>query len=77
MYHSLTNLAALSQATHQGTLAEYVKLPATHLALRPSNVTPIEAAGITLAGQTAYEGLIDYGKLKSGQTVRPFPSSHI
>lgn len=44
-------------------------MPADHLALRPSNISPIEAAGITLVGQTAYEALIDIGKLEAGQTV--------
>ncbi|KAF9466323.1 hypothetical protein BDZ94DRAFT_1306315 [Collybia nuda] len=59
----------LSQATRQGALAQYVKMPADFLVMRPSNVSPVEAAGITLAGQTAYQGLVDIAKLEAGQTV--------
>ncbi|KAF8061553.1 hypothetical protein FPV67DRAFT_1704135 [Lyophyllum atratum] len=59
----------LSQAIRQGALAQYVRMPADHLVIRPPNVSPIEAAGITLVAETAYEGLIDIGKLEAGQTV--------
>ncbi|KAF5387131.1 hypothetical protein D9615_001846 [Tricholomella constricta] len=59
----------LSQATRQGSLAQYVRMPADHLVLRPPSVSPIEAAGITLVSETAYEGLIDIGKIEAGQTV--------
>ncbi|RDB24078.1 Zinc-type alcohol dehydrogenase-like protein C16A3.02c [Hypsizygus marmoreus] len=69
LYNNLQNLSELSQATSQGALAEYVRMPADHLVLRPPNVSPIEASGITLVGQTAYEGLIDFGQLEAGQTV--------
>lgn len=63
------NLPELSRATSQGALAQYVRVPADHLAIRPSNVTPVQAAGVTLAGQTAYGALLDCGKLEAGQTV--------
>jgi len=53
----------------QGALAEYIRLPADYFVLRPSNVTPVQAAGITLAAMTAYQGLIHVGKLESEQTV--------
>lgn len=53
----------------QGALQQYAKLPASHLVLRPSNLTPIEASGIALAGLTAWQGLFNAGKLEAGQTV--------
>lgn len=59
----------LSQTIRQGALSQYVRIPADHLVIRPPNVSPIQAAGITLVGETAYEGLIDIGKLEAGQTV--------
>lgn len=45
-----------------GTLAEYVVLPATHLATRPAQVDPLTAAAIPLAGAAAHaviEGIGD------------------
>ncbi|KAG6831298.1 hypothetical protein H0H92_011505 [Tricholoma furcatifolium] len=59
----------LSQVISQGSLAQYVSMPADHLVIRPPHITPVQAAGITLVAQTAYEGLIDIAKLEAGQTV--------
>jgi NADPH:quinone reductase-like Zn-dependent oxidoreductase len=39
------------------------------LVTRPPNVSPVEASGIALAGQTAYQALIDIGQLEPGQTI--------
>jgi NADPH:quinone reductase-like Zn-dependent oxidoreductase len=52
----------------QGTLAEYVRLPAAVLALKPKEMSWVEAAGCGLTGQTvntflkAAKGLIGEGK---------------
>jgi len=59
----------LSRVIRQGALAQYVRMPADNLVIRPPHVSPVEAAGITLVSETAYEGLIDIGKLEAGQTV--------
>ncbi|KAJ2917214.1 hypothetical protein MD484_g3212, partial [Candolleomyces efflorescens] len=58
----------LQQTTKQGTLSEYIRVPETHIVKRPSNITPIEAAGIQLAGLTALQALDDV-KLEEGQTI--------
>ncbi|KAG1891335.1 chaperonin 10-like protein [Suillus subluteus] len=55
--------------TGQGALTEYTKLPATHLVLKPSNVSAIEACGLPVAGETAFQALVDIGKLQAGQSV--------
>jgi NADPH:quinone reductase-like Zn-dependent oxidoreductase len=52
-----------------GTFAEYVVLPESYLALRPTSLGSEEAAGIPLAGLTAYQSLFDAGQLQAGQTV--------
>ena len=44
-------------------------MPADHLGLRPSNITPVQAAGITLVGMTSYQALIHVAKLESEQTI--------
>ncbi|KAL0947086.1 hypothetical protein HGRIS_013227 [Hohenbuehelia grisea] len=60
---------AESLKTRQGSLAQYAAIPADHLVTRPENITPTEAAGITLAAQTAHEALFTHMKLEPGQTV--------
>ncbi|KIY73557.1 NAD(P)-binding protein [Cylindrobasidium torrendii FP15055 ss-10] len=58
-----------SNPTKQGALGQYVRLPADQIASRPSNVSAIEAAGINIVAQTAWEALLVHGKLEEGQTV--------
>lgn len=53
----------------QGSLAEYAAVDADLLAIRPTNITAREAAALPLIFITAWEGLIDRAKLKSGQKV--------
>ncbi|KDR81831.1 hypothetical protein GALMADRAFT_276498 [Galerina marginata CBS 339.88] len=55
--------------THQGALAEYAKVPADHIVIRPPNVTPTQAAGITLTAMTAYQALETGAKIEADQTV--------
>ncbi|KAJ6519424.1 hypothetical protein C8R45DRAFT_951443 [Mycena sanguinolenta] len=52
-----------------GVLAEYVVLPASLLAKTPPNVSAIEAAGASIVTMTAYQGLVKYLHVESGQTV--------
>lgn len=59
----------LQLKTGQGALSEYTKLPATHLVLKPPNVSAIEACGLPVAGETAFQALVSIGKLQAGQSV--------
>ncbi|MBU6120250.1 NADP-dependent oxidoreductase [Hymenobacter siberiensis] len=52
-----------------GTFAEYMVVPESYLALRPGSLSWEQAAGIPLAGLTAYQSLFDAGQLQAGQTV--------
>lgn len=52
-----------------GTFAEYMVIPDSYLAKKPENLSPEEAAGIPLAGLTAYQSLYDAGRLQENQTV--------
>lgn len=52
-----------------GSFAEYVALEADHLALKPSNITTNEAAGVSIAGLASYQGLVNRGKVQAGQRV--------
>ncbi|KAF4028601.1 Zinc-binding dehydrogenase [Phytophthora infestans] len=52
-----------------GTFAEYINVDTKRVAHKPSNMTFNEAAGVPLAGQTSWQGLVTYGKLQKGQRV--------
>ncbi|MFP8489560.1 NADP-dependent oxidoreductase [Gracilimonas sp. Q87] len=52
-----------------GTFAEYVSLPESYLAERPTNISMDEAGGIPLVGLTAYQAIFDFGDLKRGETL--------
>lgn len=59
----------LSVAIGRGSLAEYIEIPATKVALRPKNLEPREAAGaLGIAGQTAYIVLKE-ASIKAGDRV--------
>jgi len=52
-----------------GCFAEYIAAPATQISLRPSELPAVEAAGLALAGLTAWQALFDKGQLKNAQQV--------
>jgi alcohol dehydrogenase len=52
-----------------GTFAEYVPVKEASLALKPKNLTMEEAASIPLVGLTAWQALVERGRLRSGQKV--------
>jgi len=54
---------------HIGTFAEYISIPENDVALKPKNITMEEAASIPLIGLTAWQALIEIGKIKKGQKV--------
>jgi NADPH:quinone reductase-like Zn-dependent oxidoreductase len=52
-----------------GTFAEYVCVPETALAAKPTNLSFAEAATIPVSALTALQGLRDVGQLQAGQKV--------
>lgn len=52
-----------------GTYAEYTVVQEDYLALKPRNITMLEAAGIPLALITAWEALLDRGDLQKSQAT--------
>jgi NADPH:quinone reductase-like Zn-dependent oxidoreductase len=52
-----------------GTFAEFIAVKEESIALKPSNLTMEEAASIPLAALTAWQTLVEKGKLKKGQKV--------
>jgi NADPH:quinone reductase-like Zn-dependent oxidoreductase len=55
--------------TFRGAYAEYVVAPEKSLAERPNNLSHEEAASVPLAALTAWQALLNQGKLKQGQRV--------
>ncbi|WP_311182355.1 NADP-dependent oxidoreductase [Hymenobacter volaticus] len=52
-----------------GSYAEYCAAKASQFALKPKNISFNEAAGVPLAGLTAWTGLFGHGKFQPGQRV--------
>ncbi len=52
-----------------GGFAEYVCAPENALALKPANMTFEQAASIPQAGVLAYQGLFDYGNIKTDKKI--------
>jgi len=55
--------------TYRGTYAEYAVLPEKCLARTPATLTHEQAAAVPLACLTAWQGLLQVGKLRPGQRV--------
>jgi NADPH:quinone reductase-like Zn-dependent oxidoreductase len=52
-----------------GAYSQLVLASAGMIAPMPAKLTPVEAASVPLAAQTAWQGLFDHGQLQRGQTV--------
>jgi len=55
--------------TYRGTYAEYVAVPEKCLAKKPANLSHEQAAAVPLAALTAWQALLQQGRLKAGQRV--------
>jgi NADPH:quinone reductase-like Zn-dependent oxidoreductase len=61
--------AVYGDASGGGAYAEFYAGPVTMIAPRPQKLSHVEAASVPLAGQTAWQGLFDHGRLARGETV--------
>jgi NADPH2:quinone reductase len=52
-----------------GTYAEYICVDASHVALKPKNLSFAQAASIPLVGLTAWQALFDFAKLQAGESI--------
>jgi NADPH:quinone reductase-like Zn-dependent oxidoreductase len=55
--------------TYRGTYAEYVVVPEKSLAAKPRNLSYEEAAAVPVTALTAWQAMVNQGKLKPGQRV--------
>lgn len=52
-----------------GSYADYITGPSRHFARRPAEITAVEAAGLPIAGLTAWQALVDIAKVRAGHRV--------
>jgi NADPH:quinone reductase-like Zn-dependent oxidoreductase len=52
-----------------GGYADRVLVSADQVGPKPQSLDPVKAAAVPLAGLTAWQGLVDHGRLKPGETV--------
>ena len=55
--------------SRDGTYAQYIVIPESDLAHRPTSLDDIHAAAVPLAGLTAWQALFDTADLSAGQSV--------
>lgn len=60
---------AYPDQARMGAFAELIAVHEDHLALSPETVDAVQAASLPVAGLTAWQGLVEMGGLRSGQTV--------
>jgi len=56
--------------TENGTYAEYIAVEEELLAKIPNNITFEEAASVPLAGMTAWQCLVDFSEIKTGDSEK-------
>jgi len=59
----------LNSAIKGGSYAEEIVADAEHAALKPTSLSFTEAATLPLVGLTAWQGMVDDGKLRSGDRI--------
>jgi NADPH:quinone reductase-like Zn-dependent oxidoreductase len=59
----------LSDSYRGGTLAEYVAIEARNLAPLPGDVDFTVGASVAMPGLTAWQGLVEHGRLQAGRSV--------
>ena len=59
----------LTDSYRGGALAEYVAIETRNLAPLPGDVDFTVAAGVAMPGLTAWQGLVEHGRLQPGQSV--------
>src|SRR5262249_38253253 len=55
--------------TYRGTYAEFAVVPEKSLSHKPKNLSHEESAAVPLAALTAWQALLNQGRLKAGQRV--------
>src|SRR5206468_9879745 len=65
----LVERSGITDWHRDGTLAEYAAVEARNLAPLPGNVDFTVGASLPISGLTAWQGLVQHGRLRAGQSV--------
>src|SRR3546814_1332997 len=68
-YQSDSRVFGLTDSYRGGTLAENVAIEARNLAPLPGDVDFTVGASVAMPGLTAWQGLVEHGRLQPGGTV--------
>lgn len=60
---------AFPDQARMGAFAEFIAVHQDHLAVTPESVDALQAASLPVVGLTAWQGLVEMGNLRAGQTV--------
>lgn len=60
---------ARADSFQAGTMAEFAMIKQADLAMKPANISHDQAAGVPLAGLTAWQALVDHGRVQPGEKV--------
>lgn len=66
---TMLTIRVLVNRKAQGSFAEYAVVPADYVVIKPANVSWTDAAGLGLAGVTAWGAIVDVCKIKEGDHV--------
>lgn len=68
-FHMADEVFGRADSFQAGTMAEFAMIKQVDLAIKPSNVSHLEAAGVPLAGLTAWQALVEHARVQSGEKV--------
>ena len=67
--HVAAEVFGRADSFQAGTMAEFAMIKRSDLAIKPTNISHQQAAGIPLAGLTAWQALVEHGHLQPGEKV--------
>ena len=68
-FHVADEVFGRADSFQAGTMAEFAMIKEVDLAIKPTNVSHQQAAGVPLAGLTAWQALVEHGRVQPGEKV--------
>lgn len=68
-FHVADEVFGRADSFQAGTMAEFAMIKQEDLAIKPTNVSHLQAAGVPLAGLTAWQALVEHGHVQPGEKV--------
>ncbi len=68
-FHVADEVFGRADSFQAGTMAEFAMIKQADLAIKPANLSHQPAAGVPLAGLTAWQALVEHGRVQPGEKV--------